>query len=173
NPAYESMATKFFQHYAYVAAAMKRMGNRDYQLWDERDGFFYDVLRYPDGGFRKFRVRSLVGLIPLFAVERLEVEWIKPFKEFSGHFAWFMKNRSELVKDVVHTVGHGDETTYVLTIVNNLQLVRLMQRLCDPSEFLSDYGIRSLSKAHEVQPFEFDGSFVGYEPAEAIAKIKG
>ena len=65
NRVYEGLATKFFQHYVYVAAAMKHMGNRDYQLWDEQDGFFYDVLRYPDGRFRKFRVRSLVGLIPL------------------------------------------------------------------------------------------------------------
>src|SRR6185295_1716454 len=82
NSAYEGMATKFFQHYVYVARAMKRMGNRPYQLWDDADGFFYDVLRYPDGRFHKFRVRSLVGLIPLFAVERLEREWIEPFKDF-------------------------------------------------------------------------------------------
>ncbi len=72
NPVYEGLATKFFQHYVYVAAAMKHMGGRDYQLWDDEDGFFYDVLRYPDGRSDKFRVRSLVGLIPLFAVERLE-----------------------------------------------------------------------------------------------------
>ena len=66
------MATKFFEHYIYIAAAMKNMGGRNYQLWDEQDGFFYDVLRYPNGEFHKFRLRSLVGLIPLFAVERLE-----------------------------------------------------------------------------------------------------
>ena len=104
NPVYEGLATKFFQHYAYVAAAMKHMGNRDYQLWDERDGFFYDVLRYPDGRFSKFRVRSLVGLIPLFAVERLEASWIEPFKEFRRHLDWFLTNRRDLVEDVVHTV---------------------------------------------------------------------
>ncbi len=95
NRVYEGLATKFFQHYVYVAAAMKHMGNREYQLWDERDGFFYDVLLYPDGRFRKFRVRSLVGLIPLFAVERLEESWIEPFKEFRANFEWFMKNRAE------------------------------------------------------------------------------
>ena len=83
NRVYESLATKFFQHYAYVASAMKHMGNRDYQLWDEKDGFFYDVLRYPDGSFHKFRVRSLVGLIPLFAVERLEMSWTRAFKDFT------------------------------------------------------------------------------------------
>ncbi len=87
---------------------MKHMGNRDYQLWDETDGFFYDVLRYPDGRFRKFRVRSLVGLIPLFAVERLETDWIKPFKEFTACLDWFLKNRRDLVRDVVHTVDHPE-----------------------------------------------------------------
>ena len=81
NPVYEGLATKFFQHYVYVAAAMKHMGNRPYTLWDDRDGFFYDVLRRPDGSFQKFRVRSLVGLVPLFAVERLERAWIEPFAE--------------------------------------------------------------------------------------------
>ena len=173
NEAYESMATKFFQHYAYVAAAMKKMGNRDYQLWDERDGFFYDVLRYPDGRFRKFRVRSLVGLIPLFAVERLEVSWIKTFKHFSANVDWFLKNRQDIVKDVIHTVDRSGERTHVLTIVNQEQISRLLAQVWDPGEFLSDYGIRSLSKFHELHPFEFDGKSVGYEPAEAVSKIKG
>ena len=77
---------------------MKNMGNRDYQLWDEQDGFFYDVLRYPDGRFHKFRVRSLVGLIPLFAVERLEEDWIEPFTEFRANFDWFLTNRRDLVE---------------------------------------------------------------------------
>ena len=82
NKVYESLATKFFEHYAYVGAAMKHMGGGDFTLWDERDGFFYDVLRYPDGSFHKFRVRSLVGIIPLYAVERLEINWIEPFRDF-------------------------------------------------------------------------------------------
>ena len=77
NPVYEGLATKFFQHYAYIAAAMKHTGNRTYTLWGDKEGFFYDVLRRPDGGFRKFRVRSLVGLVPLFAIERLEQSWIE------------------------------------------------------------------------------------------------
>ncbi len=173
NPVYESLATKFFQHYAYVAAAMKHMGNRDYQLWDERDGFFYDVLRYPDGRFRKFRVRSLVGLIPLFAVERLEMAWIAPFKEFSGHVKWFLKNRRDLAEDVIHTVDHDGTVTHALTIVNQEQLVRILRCVWDAGEFLSPHGIRSLSKYHERHPFEYDGAEVGYEPAEARSKIKG
>ena len=84
NKTYEALATKFFQHYVLVAGAMKHMGNRDYSLWDEQDGFFYDVLRYPDGRFHKLRVRSLVGLIPLFAVERLEESWIEAIHGILG-----------------------------------------------------------------------------------------
>lgn len=170
---YEALASKYFQHYIYVAAAMKNMGNRDYQLWDEDDGFFYDVLLYPDGRFRKFRVRSLVGLIPLFAVERLEEAWIEPFKEFRENFDWFMKNRAKLAQSVVHTVTHRGQVTHALTILNQDQLRRMTARIRDPDEFLSDYGVRSLSKAHEAHPFEFDGSQVRYEPAESLERLKG
>lgn len=173
NHVYEGIATKFFQHYTYVANAMKHMGNRKYQLWDDDDGFFYDVLRYPDDTFRRFRVRSLVGLIPLFAVERLEMSWIEPFKEFTACLNWFLKNRHDLVEQVVHTVSDGERTTQVLTIVNQDQLLRLLTRLCDPEDFLSCYGIRSLSRGHAAEPFEFEGNLVDYEPAEAITKIKG
>src|SRR5262249_7936915 len=155
---------KFFQHYAYVAAAMKKMGNRRYQLWDEKDGFFYDVLTYPNGDYHKFRVRSLVGLIPLFAVERLEMDWIAPFKAFDGALRWFLKTRRDLTRDVAHECRRSEQDTYVLTIVNREQLVRMLQRLWDPTEFLSDYGIRSLSKAHEAAPFALGGKVVGYEP---------
>jgi hypothetical protein len=173
NPVYEGMATKFFQHYTYVAKAMKHMGNRPYQLWDDKDGFFYDVLRYPNGEFHKFRVRSLVGLIPLFAVERLETAWIEPFTEFTASLGWFLKNRRDLVADVVHQVGSDGQLTHVLTIVNEDQLRRLLARVFDPDEFLSEYGLRSLSKTHEAHPFVFQDKVVEYEPAEAVSKIKG
>ena len=170
---YEDLATKFFQHYAYVAAAMKHMGDRDYQLWDEKDGFFYDVLRYPDGHFEKLRAQSVVGLIPLFAVERLEANWIKPFKDFSGCLEWFLKNRDDLIRGVVHTTQQGGEVTRVLTIVNKDQLVRILQRVFHPEEFLSPYGVRSMSKRHQNQPFDCAGNCVRYEPGEAESKIKG
>jgi hypothetical protein len=118
-------------------------------------------------------VRSLVGLIPLFAVERLEANWIKPFKEFSANLDWFLRNRRDLAEGVVQTVDHDGERTHVLTIVNQEQLVRIMTRVWDADEFLSDFGIRSLSKFHEKHPFEYDGMSVGYEPAESASKIKG
>ena len=173
NPVYEGLATKFFQHYVYIAAAMKHMGGRNYQLWDEEDGFFYDVLRYPDGRYQKFRVRSLVGLIPLYAVERLEESWIAPFKEFTKSFHWFLENRKDLVKGVVHTIERDGETTHLLTIVDHDQLNRMLERVWDPAEFRSEYGSRSLSKVHAEHPFILDGAAVRYEPAEADVKIKG
>jgi hypothetical protein len=169
NPVYESLATKYFQHYAYVAGAMKRMGSRDYQLWDDEDGFFYDVLSYPNGEYQKFRVRSLVGLIPLFAVERLEFDWIKQFRSFTGNLEWFLKHRRDLTAEVVHQ----GQDAHVLTIVNLDQLERMLRRLCDPNEFMSPYGVRSLSKAHDREPFWCNDQKVGYEPAEADSKIKG
>ena len=174
NPVYEGMATKFLQHYVTVAYAMKSMGGRDHALFDPEDGFFYDVLEHPDGSFHRFRVRSLVGLIPLFAVERLELAWIEPFKEFKANLDWFLTNRREMVEQVIHPItGPDGKTTYLLTIVDIGQLRRLLGHMYDDAEFLSRYGIRSLSKLHETKPFEWDGRAVGYEPAESSSKLKG
>lgn len=173
NRSYEGLATKFFQHYVYIAAAMKRMGGCEHTLWDERDGWFYDVLAHPGGTMRRIRVRSLVGWVPLFAVERLEEDWIEPFSDFRSCFHWFLRNRRDLVTDVVHTIDREGRRTHVLTIVNEKQLERMVQRLWDPAEFHSEHGTRSLSKAHAAQPFVLDGLAVTYEPAEAITQIKG
>jgi len=173
NQVYEGLATKFFQHYIYIGAAMKRMGGQAYDLWDNQDGFFYDVLRYADGSFHKFRVRSLVGLIPLYAIERLEEAWIAPFSEFKSNLEWFINNRQDLVQRCCHIVERDGMKAHVLAIVNEEQVTRLLERICDPSEFLSTWGLRSLSKAHERHPFVFGAGEVRYEPAEAACKIKG
>ncbi|NBV44281.1 MAG: glucosidase [Planctomycetia bacterium] len=174
NPVYEGLASKFLQHYAYIASAMKRMGQRGVSLFDEEDGFFYDIFTTPAGQTTKFRVRSMVGLIPLFAVERLEAEWIAPFREFRSNLEWFLANRREMVADVIHQVPAADgSTTHVLTIVNDRQLARMLGPLADPEEFLSAHGIRSLSRRHAGAPFEFDGRRVAYEPAESETKLKG
>ncbi len=174
NRVYEAMATKFLQHYVYVAYAMKHRGGKDLSLFDQQDGFFYDVLRLPDGRHQPFRVRSLVGLIPLFAVERLEAAWIEPFREFKANLDWFLHHRRELVADVIHQIpGPNGTCTHLLTIVDVHQLHRMLEHIHDEREFLSDYGIRSLSKAHLDAPFELDGRSVTYEPAESGSKIKG
>jgi hypothetical protein len=173
NKVYESLATKFFEHYVYVGAAMKRMGGRDYSLWDEKDGFFYDVLRYPDGDFHKFRVRSLVGIIPLYAIERLEINWIHPFEVFRSNLEWFVRNRQDIVQRCVHLIEHDGMKVYVLAIVDEEQMKGILDRVFDSQEFLSDYGIRSLSKFHQDHPYVFGNSEVRYEPAESDNKIKG
>lgn len=174
NPVYEGLASKFLQHYAYIASAMKRMGPHGVPLFDEADGFFYDLFTTPDGQTTPFRVRSLVGLIPLFAVERLEAAWIEPFREFRWNLDWFLANRREMVADVIHQVPAADgSTTHLLTIVDDRQLERMLRRLGDPAEFLSPFGVRSLSRHHAAAPFEFDGRRVAYEPAESQTKLKG
>jgi len=171
NKAYESLALKFFEHYIYIGAAMKNMGGRSYSLWDEADGFFYDVLRFPDGSFHKFRVRSLVGIIPLYAAETLRMDDIEDFQEFRTNFLWFVNNRHQLTESCCHYIE--DKKEYELTIVDREQLRRMLERLLSPEEFLSAYGIRSLSKYHETHPFVFGPSEVRYDPAESDNKIKG
>jgi len=170
NPVYETLATKFFEHFVYIGAAMKKMGGRDYQLWDEQDGFFYDVLRLPNGTFKKFRLRSMVGLIPLFAVEVLSHEDLEPHPEFLANVEWFIRNRPDLVGHACYSL---DGSRWVLSIADANQLNRVLHRLADPEEFLSPYGIRSLSKFHAEHPFCFEGKCVGYEPGESDEKIKG
>lgn len=173
NRAYESLAVKFFQHYIYVGAAMKHMGGREVALWDEDDGFFYDMLKMPDGSYHKFRLRSLVGLIPLYAVERLEMEWIKPFGYFRSNLNWFVNNRPELVEQCCHLVRNNGLETYALTIVNAEQMKRVLRRMFDPNEFLSKFGLRSLSKYHENSPYVFGDNEVRYEPGETESKVMG
>jgi hypothetical protein len=173
NKAYQALATKFFQHYIYVGAAMKKMGGRSYSLWDEEDGFFYDVLTYPDGSFEKFRVRSLVGLIPLYAIERLEDSWIEPFHEFRANLKWFLENKKHVVQDVCHPVLKDGRDVHVCAIVNQEQIERLLRRILDPDEFMSPFGLRSMSRFHSDNPFVCGGRAVRYEPGESDAKIKG
>jgi len=173
NKVYEGMATKFFQHFIYIGGAMKKMGGRDYQLWDEEDGFFYDVLRYQDGSFHKFEVRSLVGLIPLFAIDVLEESKLRRLPNFLNDVHWFIRNRPDLVGQACFTETRDGERRDVLSIVDRHQLERLLQHVWDENEFLSPGGIRSLSKHHERHPFSFGSGTVRYEPAEADVKIKG
>ncbi len=170
DKAYELLATKFFEHFIYVGAAMKKMGGQNYQLWDEQDGFFYDVLRLPNGDFNKFRLRSMVGLIPLYAVEVIDQQDLEPHPEFLGNVEWFIKNRPDLVGNACYSV---EGQRYVLSIVDAGQFAGVLQYLWDPQEFLSPHGIRSLSKYHEQHPFCFRGACVGYEPGESAERIKG
>ncbi len=172
NKVYEGLAVKFFEHFIYIGGAMKHMGGRQYTLWDEREGFFYDVLRYPNGEFHKFRVRSLVGLIPMFAIEVMNNHDLDDHPEFLASVKWFISERPDLAVGC-YTDSRGDTEQHVLSILEEHQLKCLLERIWDSDEFLSDYGIRSLSKHHEQSPFRFGEKEVRYEPAEADVKIKG
>jgi len=172
NDTYEGLATKFFEHYVYIGAAMKMLRG-DKTLWDTEDGFFYDLLRFPDGSGVPFRVRSLVGLIPLYAIERLERKWIEPFAVFRENLEWFIKHRRDIVESCVTTVQRDGDVTHVLAVVDQAQLQHLLAYVVDRKEFLSRHGVRSLSKAHQQNPFRFAGRAVGYEPGEAVEKLKG
>jgi hypothetical protein len=173
NKVYESLATKFFEHYVYIAQAMIKKGDKNIELWDEQDGFFYDVLRHPNGSFSRFQVRSLVGIIPLFAVEYLRDKDLKKFPSFYRDLNWFLKNRKQLVAQSVIIRELKKERFYVLVPMNVEQLQSILRYVWNPKEFRSQYGLRSLSKYHESHPFEFEGKKVCYEPAESQDRIKG
>src|SRR6185436_736938 len=123
--------------------------------------------------YEKFRVRSLVGLVPLYAIERLGRHWVDQFKEFENNTIWFLQNKQNIVQNVAYTLERGGERTLVLAIVDPEQMKRLLSRVLDPDEFMSPHGLRSLSRFHAAQQFRLGDSTVAYEPAEAESKIKG
>jgi hypothetical protein len=171
--AYESLATKFFEHYIYIADAMKKRGNQQYEMWSDKDRFFYDVLTYPDGKFAKFRVRSMVGIIPLYALELLEEDELASLPDFRRDFFWFLNNRKNLVSQCVIPVKKQTKTHYVLSLMSEEQIQSVLAYVWDPEEFRSTYGLRSLSKYHLKYPFVFQNKKIGYEPAESLERIKG
>jgi hypothetical protein len=177
RPAYEDVASKFFEHFLYIANAINHLSGTSVSLWDNQDGFYYDVIHLPDGGFVPLRVRSLVGLIPLFAVETLEPDILDMLPRFRRRMEWFIRYRPHLVGNVCPLTRPGDGGRFLLSIVNREQLARVLQRVLDPAEFLSDYGLRSLSRHYAAHPyvFEVDGQVhtVGYEPADSTTDLFG
>jgi hypothetical protein len=177
DPAYEDLASKFWEHYIYIANAMNHRGNDSIGLWDETDGFFYDVLRYPDGRKQPLRVRSMVGLIPLFAVETLEPELLNRLPDFKRRLEWFIDNRRDLVGNVACMRARGIGERRLLSLVNRDQLRRVLQVMLDEQEFLSPYGIRALSQYHRDHPYilHVNGTNhrVDYEPGESSSGMFG
>ncbi|MGH7884197.1 MAG: MGH1-like glycoside hydrolase domain-containing protein, partial [Thermodesulfobacteriota bacterium] len=176
NSTYEDIASKFYEHFLYIADAMNLVGDET-GLWDETDGFYYDVLHLPNGKHFPMKVRSIVGLIPLFAVETLEPDTLEKLSGFKTRLEWFIKNRQDLSKNVacMRTPGVGERR--LLSIVNPDKLRRILSKMLDENEFLSPYGIRAVSKFHKDNPYIFyvDGHEyrVDYEPAESSTGLFG
>jgi hypothetical protein len=175
NPAYEDVASKFFEHFVYIARAMNDISR--VELWDEEDGFYYDVLRLPDGRTHRLRIRSMVGLIPLFAAETLEPEMVARLTHFKRRIEWFIENRPEFRAHLDATRRSADGERRLLSLVPRGRLRRILGRMLDEQEFLSPHGIRALSAYHRGHPyvFEFNGQSyrVDYEPAESSTGLFG
>jgi len=175
--AYEDVASKFFEHFVLIAHAMDDLGGHGMSLWDEEDGFFYDALRLADDSLRPMRVRSIVGLIPLFAAETLESDIVELLPGFKRRMQWFIDNRPAFRGHV--ELGSSDDPAprRLLSIVSRDQLVRVLRTMLDETEFLSPYGIRALSRVHRDHPFtlRLDGTEhrVGYEPGESVSGLFG
>ncbi len=177
NHVYEDIATKFFEHFLHIAEAMSNIGDEGIGLWDDTDKFFYDVLHLPDGAMMPLKVRSMVGLIPLFAVETLEPELLAKLPDFKRRMEWFLNYRPDLAALVSHWSEEGRGHRRLLSLLRGHRMKRLLVRMLDETEFLSPYGVRALSRAHEHTPYSYhlDGMdlHVRYQPAESDSGLFG
>jgi hypothetical protein len=177
DPAYEDIASKFLEHFVYIAHATDNVGGENVSLWDEEDGFFYDVLALPNGRRHRMKVRSLVGLIPLFAVATWDTDLTDRLPNFTRRARWFMENNPEFQEHVAVSDKPGGGQRFLTSIVTTAQLPRLLQFMLDESEFLSPYGVRSLSRYHHDHPYilRVDGHDyrIDYEPAESTTSLFG
>ena len=177
DPAYEDVASKFFEHFVYIARAMNDFGLGGQSLWDDADGFFYDVLKLPSGEEHFMKIRSMVGLIPLFAVETLEPEIVDRLPGFKRRMQWFIDNHSDVPEHIEMTQRSARGVRRLLSLVNRKQLKRVLNRMLDETEFLSPYGVRALSRFHKDHPYEVhvngNTNRVDYEPAESTTGLFG
>ena len=176
NPVYEDLACKFFEHFVHIAAAMDRIGDNEDELWDEDDGFFYDVLRLPGGNAIQLKVRSMVGLIPLFANAIFAPDVLDQLPKFARRIGHFIDEYPHLMSNI-SVIGTGVAGRHLLSPVNAHKLRLILARMLDESEFLGDYGIRALSRYHLDRPYTFTVAGhvyrVGYEPAESSTGLFG
>ncbi len=177
DDAYEDVASKFFEHFVFIAHAMDDLGGHGMSLWDEEDGFFYDALRMADDSVRPLKVRSMVGLIPLFAAETLENDIVERLPGFKRRMQWFMDNRPAFRGHVEVASTDDPAPRRLLSIVNRDQLVRVLRTMLDETEFLSPHGVRALSRVHLEHPFILHLAGmehrVGYEPGESVTGLFG
>jgi hypothetical protein len=177
NAAYQDVASKFFEHFVYICRAMNNLGGEGIELWDRHDGFFYDVLHNSDGQHFPLRVRSMVGLIPLFAVETLESDIVDRLPGFKRRMQWFIENRPDLAEHIETITADDGGVRRFLSLVNRHRLPQVLRYMLDESEFFSPYGIRALSQYHRDHPFVFSVNGaehrVDYEPAESRSGLFG
>jgi hypothetical protein len=177
EPSYEDVASKFWEHFIYIAHAMSHRGHDSIGLWNEEDGFFYDVLKLPDGSQFPMKIRSMVGLIPLFAVETLEPEVLDRLPDFKRRLEWFVENRPDLTQNVASMSTSGMGERRLLSIADQDQLRGILKFMLDEREFLSPHGIRALSQFHRDNPYTLTAHGmehrVDYEPGETSTGLFG
>jgi len=177
NMAYEDVASKFFEHFLYIAEALNNIGGTGVPLWDDDDEFFYDVLHFPDGRFQRLKVRSLVGLMPLLAVETIEPDLLDRLPNFKRRMDWFLKHRPDLASLVSRWQESGMRERHLMALVRGHRMKCLLKRMLDPKEFLSEYGIRAVSRYHLAHPYRLDVNCamyeVHYEPGESETGVFG
>ena len=174
---YQDVASKFWEHFIYIARAMSHLGDNGLCLWSEKDGFFYDVLHLPDGSHMPLRVRSMVGLIPLNAVQVMEPALLDSMPGFSVRLQWFVDNRPDLTENMACMETEGHKKRRLFSIVDREQLQRILEVMLDEDEFFSPHGIRALSRYHKAHPYMLDVAGVNhqvdYEPAESTTGLFG
>ncbi len=177
NKVYEDIASKFFEHFLHIVEAMNNIGENGIGLWDEKDEFYYDVLNLPNGQMEPLKIRSMVGLIPLFAVETIETSLLEQVPEFARRLEWFLNYRPDLAKLVSRWEEAGVGERRLLSLLRGHRMKCLLRRALDETEFLSDYGVRALSKRYQDQPYQFHANgttlSVSYQPAESVSGLFG
>jgi hypothetical protein len=177
DPSFEDVASKFWEHFLYIATAINHIGEGGAGMWHESDGFYYDVLHMPNGAQLPLQIRSMVGLIPLFAVETLDPELVESLPGFKRRLEWFIRHRNDLTRNVASMSAAGEAERRLLSIVDADQLRRVLRVMLDENEFLSPFGIRSISRIHRDAPYSLAAGDtehrVTYDPAESTTGVFG